>query len=176
MKISESYNDENGLQHLCNALYDIIDDKTLIVCIGTDMVIGDSLGPIIGSKLIENNFPLMVFGTLDKPIHAMNIEYEFSKIKNSYPNYNIIGIDASLTYNIDNIGKIFIKDKPIKPGAGVDKDLIEVGDYSIAGVVDIYSEIPITSRYIRLNFIMKMAESIIEIIQNSYYKKINKAV
>ncbi len=44
-------------------LRNIIDEDTIIVCIGSANVYGDSLGPRVGSALKELNFPLTVFGT-----------------------------------------------------------------------------------------------------------------
>ena len=52
----------------------------VFLCIGTDRSTGDSLGPLIGHKLREQErrrgfVPrAAVFGTLDRPVHAMNLE------------------------------------------------------------------------------------------------------
>ena len=49
----------------------------LLFCIGTDRSTGDSLGPLIGHKLRDlgqKNERVQVVGTLDCPVHAMNLE------------------------------------------------------------------------------------------------------
>ena len=40
-----NYNKENVVEILCSVLRDIINDNTVVVCIGTDRAIGDALWP-----------------------------------------------------------------------------------------------------------------------------------
>lgn len=51
-----------------------ITSKTVIVCIGTDKCIGDCLGPLVGTMLLEKFIPLPVYGTIKSPMHALNLE------------------------------------------------------------------------------------------------------
>lgn len=67
-----------------------ISKDTIIVCIGTDKCIGDCLGPLVGSILTENFFPLPVYGTLSSPIHALNIDERLNEIYSNHPNASII--------------------------------------------------------------------------------------
>ena len=47
----------------------------ILVCIGTDRSTGDALGPLVGTKLEQIDIQnLQVFGTLDEPVHALNLE------------------------------------------------------------------------------------------------------
>ena len=47
----------------------------ILVCIGTDRSTGDALGPLVGTKLEQIDIKnLQVFGTLDEPVHALNLE------------------------------------------------------------------------------------------------------
>ena len=47
----------------------------MFLCIGTDRSTGDSLGPLVGHKLRRRSLRgAAVIGTLDKPVHAMNLE------------------------------------------------------------------------------------------------------
>ena len=47
----------------------------IFLCIGTDRSTGDSLGPLVGHKLRKYRLKkAAVIGTLDKPVHAMNLE------------------------------------------------------------------------------------------------------
>ncbi|WP_219712857.1 spore protease YyaC, partial [Clostridioides difficile] len=75
-----------------------------------------------------------IFGVLGDSIHALNLEQKIQAIKNNYPNSNIIAIDACIS-KISDKGTIIISNKPVKPGLGVDKKLLEVGDYSIVGII-----------------------------------------
>ena len=46
----------------------------VFLCIGTDRSTGDSLGPLIGYKLNQMKISkATVFGTLERPVHAMNL-------------------------------------------------------------------------------------------------------
>ena len=54
----------------------------VFVCIGTDRSTGDSLGPLIGTLLVEKNIhPFHIYGSLENPIHALNLADKLSEIK-----------------------------------------------------------------------------------------------
>lgn len=44
--------------------------NAILLCIGTDLVIGDCLGPIVGEILINRNVNAYVYGTLTRPVTA----------------------------------------------------------------------------------------------------------
>lgn len=168
-KIKIFYKDSLAYYEIAYYLKDYIDKNTVIICIGTDRCIGDCLGPLIGSMLIENNFPLPVYGTISDPIHALNLEKKLNEIKKNYPNANIIGIDACLG-DSDCIGEIQARDFPIHPGKGVGKLLPDVGNASIIGIVDSSDNNEIfTNRNIRLNLIIEMAKVISHSLVHGYY-------
>lgn len=146
-----------------------ISKNTIIVCIGTDKCVGDCLGPLVGTLLLEKNFPLPIYGTLESPIHALNLDKKLKEIKKLHPNASIIGIDACLG-DSKSIGEIHCRDYPIHPGKGVGKSLPDVGIASIIGIVDT-SENPelFTTRSIRLNLVFKMAKVICNGLINSHY-------
>jgi putative sporulation protein YyaC len=149
-------------------LKNYITKNTVIVCIGTDKCIGDCLGPLVGSILTENFFPLPVYGTLSSPIHALNIDERLNEIYIKHPNASIIGVDACLGDEND-IGEIRIRDYAIHPGKGVGKELPEVGVASVIGIVDSSDNAEFFfSRSIRLSFIMDMAKIISRIFIDAY--------
>lgn len=158
-KIMIHYRDPLAYKIIGTTLSSLLNSKTVIVCIGTDKCIGDALGPITGTILKEKNFSLPVFGTIENPIHALNINSQMNKIACLHPDHNILGVDACLGTS-NNIGFIQSRNYPIYPGKGVGKNLPHVGSHSIVGIVD-SSEINIfNNNSIRLNFIINMAESI----------------
>lgn len=170
MKHKVHYDDHNSYMEISNKIKKYITDDTVIVCVGTDKCIGDSLGPIVGSILIEKNFSLPVFGTLQSPIHALNIEEKLKYINKLHPNALIIGIDACLGEE-NSIGEIHIRDYPIHPGKGVGKSLPEIGHISIIGIVDSSdSAVFFTNRSIRLYLIMEMAKVISNALISAYSK------
>ncbi|MEL7648580.1 MAG: spore protease YyaC [Sedimentibacter sp.] len=105
-----------------------------LVCIGTDKCIVDSLGPLTGTLLSKENFEGDIYGTLDKPVHAMNIN-EYIKILKKKNYEKIIAIDACLS-NKKNQGVIEVREGSITPGKGIGKMLPEIGDVSVIGIVD----------------------------------------
>lgn len=108
--------------------------KIAIACIGTDTTIGDSFGPLVGLHIEQNDmYNFEVYGTLYDQLHAKNLEERLSVIDNT--NTLVIAIDASFG-NIKNIGCVQMGHGSIKPGSGVGKDLIAVGDIYIIGIAN----------------------------------------
>jgi putative sporulation protein YyaC len=132
-----------------------------IACIGTDRSTGDALGPLIGTKLEEKGSPLFhVYGTLDNPIHAVNLEEQLLLINKELNHPFIVGIDACLG-RLKSVGMITIGDGPVKPGAGVKKELPAIGDMHVTGIVNVsgFMEFFVLQNT-RLNLVMKMASVI----------------
>lgn len=141
----------------------VIMNRTIIfLCIGSDRATGDCLGPIIGYKLSKykkyHNY--YVYGTLEEPVHAKNLKDTISMIYQSHNDAFIVAIDASLGRS-DHIGYITLGEGPLKPGAGVDKDLPEIGDIYITGIVNfsgLFDHMLLQTT--RLNVVMSMADQI----------------
>lgn len=159
-RLSFNYKDESGMRKMVKWLLNADFDKnTVIVCIGTDLCIGDSLGPIVGTMLKEANISLNVYGTLESPIHAKNVEERMNEIKENHKGYKILAVDACLG-SPEDIGNINLRELPIFPGKGAGKTLPSVGDASIIGIVDQVEGDIFSLRKIRLNFVMNMAKTI----------------
>lgn len=168
-KVRVHYKDNLSYYEIAYFLKDYMNENSVIVCIGTDRCIGDCLGPLVGTLLKSENFPLKVYGTISEPIHALNIDKQLHQIKKLHPSSNIIGVDACLG-EIKNIGEIQARDYPIHPGKGVGKILPEVGETSIIGIVDSSDNNELfTNRNIRLDLIMEMAKVITHSLIHSYY-------
>lgn len=145
-----------------------INQTPIILCIGSDLSVGDSLGPVTGTKIKEKLVGLncYVYGTLSKPITAHEIKYLNDFLKSTHPECPIIAIDAAVGLAGD-IGLIKVSKKSMKPGSGANKKLSKVGDISIMGIVAEksvfnYSLFSAT----RLNIIYKMSEIIAEGVTN----------
>lgn len=143
-----------GLFHQLPSYQDLV-----FVCIGTDRSTGDSLGPLIGSRLLKYNFSdIRLYGTLDQPVHAMNLEETLRQVHESYYKPFIVGIDACLG-QVSSVGCVQIGTGPLKPGAGVKKELPSVGDIHLTGVVNVggFMEYFVLQNT-RLSLVMNMAE------------------
>ena len=138
-------------------------DQVLLLCIGTDRSTGDSLGPLIGYQLRNRGLKhIRVLGTLNRPVHAMNLEDTLSLVERYYQDHLIIAVDASVGMN-DHIGCITLGRGSLKPVLGVSKELRSVGDLFITGIVSgSGSYDPVMLQSIRLSVVMRMAECISE--------------
>ncbi|HIR06295.1 MAG TPA: spore protease YyaC [Candidatus Copromonas faecavium] len=137
--------------------------KTEIVflCIGTDRSTGDSLGPLIGYKLKERGVKnARVMGTLDHPVHAMNLEACMERLAEKFPNALVVAVDASVG-NVEHVGFVTLGRGSLKPGLGVKKELDAVGDIFITGIVgSSRSGDPLMLQSIRLSIVMRLADCI----------------
>lgn len=136
----------------------------IVVCIGSDLAIGDSLGPLVGSMLKYKTQGLgaYIYGTLGSPVTAKEIKYARTFLRQTHPHSQIIAIDAAVGEEGD-IGMIKLCDKPLSPGAGAGKKLGDLGDISIMAIV---AEKSLVSASLfngtRLNLVYSMAEIIAE--------------
>jgi len=115
-------------------------DKINIVCIGSSKVNWDNLGPLIGTslqkKFKKNNF-IKIHGTLENSVNALNLE-EIIEIIKKEENSLTIAIDACIGVASEP-EDIIIQDIAIKPGEAVGKNLNTIGDISILGIINTYS-------------------------------------
>lgn len=135
----------------------------ILLCIGTDRSTGDSLGPLVGSKVAALNQDFfVVYGTLDQPVHASNLKEKLTEICRQYRNPFIVAVDACLG-NIENVGCLNIGNGSLQPGAGVNKNLPPVGEIHITGIVNVggFMEYMVLQNT-RLNLVMRMADTIVE--------------
>jgi putative sporulation protein YyaC len=133
--------------------------EIVLLCIGTDRSIGDSLGPLIGTELALDAIPgLTVMGTLDHPVHASNLADTLTWIETGYQRPFVIAVDACLG-RVESIGMLTVGKGSLKPGAGVNKALPSVGDIHMTGVVNVggFMEYFVLQNT-RLSLVMRMAK------------------
>ncbi|MBS3984915.1 MAG: spore protease YyaC [Selenomonadales bacterium] len=129
-------------QTIQKALLHVVDSQRgaptlIVVCIGTDRSTGDALGPIIGTLLKDKKPPgLCVYGTLEQPVHAINLHEVTAPLSVRHSNAFVLAVDACLGKS-ENIGVITVGQGSLRPGAGVNKELPAVGDAYITGVVNV---------------------------------------
>ncbi|PZE19078.1 spore protease YyaC [Paenibacillus xerothermodurans] len=146
------------------------DRPIIIVCVGTDRSTGDALGPLVGSHLKKYSLDsLNLYGTLDNPVHAMNLKETITIINDTYKNPFIVAVDACLG-QLTSVGCIQIGSGPVRPGAGVNKELPPVGDIHITGIVNVggFMEYFVLQNT-RLSLVINMAE----VIARAFYVAIS---
>lgn len=129
---------------ISNCIYEKIKEKEeiVILCVGTNRIIGDAVGPITGTFLTENNIP-NVYGTLQRPVDATNLVRVVDEIKKSYSKPYIIAVDAAVNLGTSYlIGKpeflksITIEDEAITARSWDTKNAVPVGNIGITAVVE----------------------------------------
>jgi len=157
--------------YLAERLHSLIQEQgthrdVIIVCVGTDRSTGDALGPLIGSKLSTRiGHPrVAVYGTLESPVHAVNLKDTMQEITSRYHNPYVVAIDACLG-QLSSVGLVTLANGPLKPGAGVNKVLPEVGNIHLTGIVNVggFMEYFVLQNT-RLSIVMRMADCIADAV------------
>lgn len=120
---------------IANILKEHINNKKIVVInVGTDKVIFDSFGPILGQLLKERNYNhIITYGSLEYTLNATNLEKDFKIIKEKHANDFIIATDACLIgeNSIFNIDDLSFKLCGVDPGKGLCRELPSIGSMTI---------------------------------------------
>lgn len=143
------------------------EETLILLCIGTDKITGDCLGPLVGTKLRERNCSYPLYGTLKNPVHAVNLASVLSELRLIYPASFFLVIDAAVG-PAEKIGYVSLSRSPLTPGKGIHRNLPTIGNISITGIVGKSGqnsewELP----YTRLYLVNKLADYICEGILHS---------
>ena len=136
--------------------------EPVFLCIGTDRMTGDCLGPLVGHKLKQQySFTDHIFGTLEHPVHALNLTYALTQIRLRFSDPFLIVIDAALGLP-GHIGSITLSSGSLLPGEGMKKNLPAVGDLSITGIVNsCHGNASLLLQNTRLNLVNELADFIV---------------
>ena len=150
----------------------------VVVCEGSDLAIGDSLGPLVGSMLRFKTQGLgaYIYGSLSSPVTAKEVRYIGRFLKRTHADRQIIAVDAAVGEESD-VGLIKVNDLPLKPGSGASKDLGKFGDITVMGVV---AEKSIGNYALlhstRLRLVYRMAEQISDALASLLWERNTKSV
>ena len=135
------------------------------MCIGSDKLVFDCLGPIVGSMLKTSaEFNGYVYGTMAEPITAIQVEKAACFIKKFHYCAEVVVIDSAVGKR-EEIGKIKCFARGLRPALGVGRDLPYVGDKSIIGIITTKDKVKNTSYCnVKLSDVYSMARQVCEII------------
>lgn len=149
-------------------------EELVILCIGTDKITGDCLGPLVGTKLQEQSLPIPVYGTLKHPVHAVNFTSTLAALRQQYQHPFFLVIDAALG-PADKIGCVSLSCSPIYPGKGIFRPLPPVGNISITGIIsEADGSAEANLPYTRLYLVDKLAAFISKCILTGQFEKIEQ--
>lgn len=135
----------------------------IVLCIGSDRFIGDALGPLVGTLLVERRpTAYSIRGDLSNTVHAGNLQQVIEEFHTHRADAFVLAVDASLG-RPDSVGTICVAPGSLQPGAGVNKRLPAVGHMQITGVVNVggFMEYFVLQNT-RLGFVMRMARLLAE--------------
>jgi putative sporulation protein YyaC len=144
--------------------------EIVIVCIGTNLYSGDSLGPLVGSRLFERfegHRYVHIYGTLEKPIHALNIHKTIDLIAAKHKRPYVIAVDACLGQYY-KIGTLQLVEQPLEPGISLNKQLPPIGDIHLKGIINNHG--PLNHKVLEhtsLTFIYEMSAVLSRILVKS---------
>lgn len=96
-----------------------------VFCIGTPNVVGDAIGPLVGSMLSTHDLDVNIVGTLESPVVTNNYHEQLSRLRDGAL---VIAVDACIG---ENVMTFEISEKPINPGAALHRGLEPVGDITV---------------------------------------------
>ena len=114
-------------------------DKIIFLCIGTNAIVGDAFGPVVGSVLkrfFQNDKSVLIMGDLQNTITYNDIPEKQIYINNNYKNSLIIVLDSALS-ELHNLGKIFIQNRGLKYAESLRKKNNTIGNISIKAIVGV---------------------------------------
>ena len=123
------YRENNACTKMGSKLKKLLPCKQEItfLCIGTDRVLADIFGPLVGSLLSDMGVK-NVLGVLGQPVHAKNLTVAVAGIpKDNF----VVAVDA-MSGMEENLGKIRVRRGRCYPGTGIKKRLLPVGDVTVS--------------------------------------------
>ena len=149
-------------------------ENVIFLCIGSNRSVGDSLGPLVGTMLKENKAPFHVYGTIEEPVHALNIELVLTEINRNFSSPLIIPIDASLG-DARQVGDIYLVEGPLTPGKAIDQALPPLGRHHIRAVVNQLDPLaPVQSlRDADKGQVLQLAQIIAQVVKSIEAEKIS---
>ena len=144
--------------------------KLIFLCIGTNRVIGDCFGPLVGSKLkhfFMHEENIEIIGDIENIVCLKNAHSIINKIQKQEA--FVIAIDAALSCR-NKIGTIIVNQNKMNIGSGINRRNLYIGDISIKGIVARDLKNPKYNfnalQNMPLNIIIDMADCVSEGIYN----------
>ena len=106
----------------------------VIVCVGTDKISGDSLGPMVGSMLRAAGVPCPVYGVEGATVNGVNLDRYREFLASRYAGVPVIAVDAALG-EADEVGQIRYRKGGVCAGGALGRRTEGLGQLAVLGVV-----------------------------------------
>ena len=116
----------------------------VIVCVGSDKISGDALGPMVGSLLRATGVPCPVYGVEGATVNGGSLAEYRNFVQRYHPGVPVIAVDAAVG-NPDEVGHIKYRLGGVKAGGAMGRTEPPLGDLAILGVVGVKGADPLAS-------------------------------
>jgi len=107
----------------------------VIVCVGTDKICGDSLGPMVGNLLRHRyRVPCPVYGVEGRTVNGANLERYRAFLAAHYAGVPVIAVDAALGESTE-VGHVRYRLGGVQAGGALGRHDATVGHLAVLGVV-----------------------------------------
>ncbi len=147
----------------------------VFLCIGTNRLVGDSIGPIVGNSLknMENEY-MQIYGTIENNINFLNAKETIEEIYYNFEKPFLVTVDAALSQT-KNKGDIVLSEGYMKIGKALQKSICFYSDVNIKCVVGkSYLEKERNLKELK-NMTLEESKELAEIISNGIKKVIKKS-
>ncbi len=124
---------KNASENLAKFLSLNFNKPPVLLCLGTDRLLADSLGPLTADKLRERCYPAFIYGGLHSPITHQSAEFACDYIRTMHPYSPLIIIDSMATSSQYRLGHIVVS----KDYVGAIQTLSLNADLYIYGITSI---------------------------------------
>lgn len=115
----------------------------VILCIGSDKIAGDSVGPIVGDILKNRlNARCFVYGATGKSVNGRNVQDFLELIKCAHPESPVIAVDACLSKEAEK-PFVAVVSGGVNPKRAITGIENPAGDVGILGAVEKPSDDPL---------------------------------
>lgn len=115
----------------------------VILCIGSDKIAGDSVGPIVGDILKNRlNTRCFVYGATGKSVNGRNVQDFLELIKCAHPESPVIAVDACLSKEAEK-PFVAVVSGGVNPKRAITGIENPAGDVGILGAVEKPSDDPL---------------------------------
>lgn len=125
------------------------------VCVGTDRVLGDCFGAVVGDCLLSHRLPVYIYGGTQNNVSARNINATLKVIDLVHPNAIVVVFDTLCTTNSATIGDVVLSDQYI----GANPKVNICADLFVYGVVTYLSPTR-HNLFSRLNIIKRLSHAL----------------
>jgi len=141
----------------------------VFVCLGTDKVLGDCFGAVVGDLLLSLHLPTHIYGSTRNNVDAHNVRQTLEVVEALHPGSLVVVVDALSTTDSSTIGDVILSDQYIGLNARVEV----TADLFVYGVTTYLSPTR-HNLYARLGVVNRLAHNLAHTIASAIHNATHK--